>query len=256
MLLAASTMQVAHSFVLAPYHRAITFVPAISSSSLLWTQAPSTTSPSVESFIDGELRSAAMKLHTREQAPREGQAPSKNLQPYVTTHADYLQFLVDSQHVFQAFEDVINERSDLAIFRNTGLERTKPLEQDIAFMCKEYNLPRPPVAQPGIKYANTIRETESVPEFVCHFYNFYFAHTAVSHLESTGRRHVCAILPFVPKCLTIGFSFLLLLVSQGGRMIGKQMSALLLDNKTLEFYKVRFYQLFVKRRTKSVDALS
>jgi heme oxygenase len=39
---------------------------------------------------------------------------------------------------------------------------------------------------------------------MCHYYNFYFAHTA------------------------------------GGRMIGKQMSALLLDKKTLDFYKVGF----------------
>lgn len=206
LLLGASTLQVAHPFAPASqshnHRRTFAFVPSTSSSSLLYTQAPSTTTP-VESFIDNELRTAAMKLHTKEQAPREGQAPSKNLKPYVTTHADYLQFLVDSQHVFQAFEDVVNERSDLAILRNTGLERTAPLEQDIAFMCQEYNLPLPAVAQPGINYATTIRGITSVPEFVCHFYNFYFAHTA------------------------------------GGRMIGKQMSALLLDNKTLEFYKVR-----------------
>ena len=37
--------------------------------------------------------------------------------------------------------------------------------------------------------------------FVCHFYNFYFAHTA------------------------------------GGRMIGKRMAGMLLDGHTLEFYK-------------------
>jgi len=41
----------------------------------------------------------------------------------------------------------------------------------------------------------------NLPSFVCHYYNHYFAHTA------------------------------------GGRMIGKQMSALLLDKKELEFYK-------------------
>ena len=48
-----------------------------------------------------------------------------------------------------------------------------------------------------------IAARDAVPEFMCHYYNYYFAHTA------------------------------------GGRMIGKQMSALLLNKKTLEFYKVR-----------------
>ena len=143
-----------------------------------------------------------MKLHTRRQAPKEGQAPDVEMKPYVTTHLDYLNFLVDSQHVYQAFEDVVNSRPELRVFRNTGLERTKPLEKDIEFMCQEYGLVRPDVGQPGTSYANVIREMESIPEFMCHFYNFYFAHTA------------------------------------GGRMIGKQMSALLLDKRTLEFYKV------------------
>ena len=111
-------------------------------------------------------------------------------------------FLVDSQHVYQAFEDIVNEKEELAVFRNTGLERTIPLETDIQFMCQEYGLTRPEVGEPGRKYAESLRAMESVPELVCHYYNHYFAHTA------------------------------------GGRMIGKQMSALLLDKKTLEFYKV------------------
>lgn len=43
----------------------------------------------------------------------------------------------------------------------------------------------------------------SLPAFVCHFYNHYFAHTA------------------------------------GGRMIGKKMAAMLLDGHELHFYQVR-----------------
>mmetsp|Transcript_10133 Transcript_10133/g.14974 ORF Transcript_10133/g.14974 Transcript_10133/m.14974 type:complete len:282 (+) Transcript_10133:226-1071(+) len=163
-------------------------------------------------FIDSELRGAAMRLHTRKQAPKEGEAPEKPSEKpdaprYVPTHQDYLNFLVDSQHVYQAMEDIVNSRSDLAMFRNTGMERTKPLETDIQFMCAEYNLERPEVGQAGLSYAEELKritsngEGKNVPEFVCHFYNHYFAHTA------------------------------------GGRMIGKQMSALLLDKKTLEFYK-------------------
>ncbi len=150
-----------------------------------------------------------MRLHTRQQAPKEGQAPAKKMEPYTPTRAGYLQFLIDSQHVYKAFESVVNERPELEAFRNTGLERVAPLETDINFMCDEYGLTRTEVGQPGRKYAEMIRGIQSIPEFMCHFYNFYFAHTA------------------------------------GGRMIGKQMSALLLDKKTLEFYKVRPLLLFL-----------
>ena len=138
------------------------------------------------SFIDTELRGAAMKLHTREQAPKEGQAPAPaKKEPYVTTHEDYLRFLVDSQHMYKAFEEIVNERGELALFRNTGLERVAPLETDIDFLTKEYNLKRPAVGKLGQTYAEHLRGIESVPEFVCHFYNFYFAHTAGGRMIGT-----------------------------------------------------------------------
>lgn len=164
--------------------------------------------PPATGFIDTELRGAAMRLHTRKQAPKEGEADEEKgpepAAPYVTTHDDYLAFLVDSQAVYAAFEEVVDQVPEMAPFRNTGLERTKPLETDIEFMMKEYGLERPEVGAMGTGYAAEIRRIAkegTVPELMCHYYNHYFAHTA------------------------------------GGRMIGKRMSALLLDKKTLEFYK-------------------
>ena len=143
-----------------------------------------------------------MRLHTREQSPKEGRVEiTQPKEPYVPTHADYLAFLVDSQHVYKAMEDIVNDREELAAFRNTGLERVAALEKDIEFMTTEYGLERPAVGTPGKNYAQALRNIESIPEFICHYYNHHFAHTA------------------------------------GGRMIGKQVSALLLNKKTLEFYK-------------------
>ena len=168
--------------------------------------APVETTATKGGFIETELRGQAMKLHTRSQAPKEGEAEEKKREPYTPTQADYLAFLVDSQHVYKAFEDVVNERDELKIFRNTGLERVEPLEKDIEFMTQEFDLKRPDVGMPGSSYADEIRnmgKEGKIEEFLCHYYNHYFAHTA------------------------------------GGRMIGKQMSALLLNKKTLEFYKVR-----------------
>ena len=82
------------------------------------------------SFIDTELRGAAMKLHTRKQAPKEGQAEeTSKSEPFSPARTDYLRFLVDSQHVFQALEDVVNEREELEVLRETGLERTEALEK-------------------------------------------------------------------------------------------------------------------------------
>jgi len=155
-----------------------------------------------------ELRDVAMKLHTREQSPREGkaEAPTKPKEPYVPTHADYLKFLVDSDAVYKVLEDIVNNNEELSMFRNTGIERTQQLEKDIDWMCKTYDLQRPDVGHAGSMYAkelkDMIKSSEDIPQFMCHYYNYYFAHLA------------------------------------GGRMIGKQMSKLLLDGETLEFYKV------------------
>lgn len=167
-------------------------------------------------FIATELRGAAMKLHTRKQAPKEGQAEepkhahaSASTEPYVPTHLDYLKFLVDSQHVYKAMEDIVNMeelQSSLSPFVDTGLERVDALETDINFLSQEYNVPRPEVGSIGLEYAQELRSIaargpSAIPEFMCHYYNYYFAHTA------------------------------------GGRMIGKKMASLLLEKKTLEFYK-------------------
>jgi hypothetical protein len=163
-----------------------------------------------------ELRDVAMKLHTKEQAPREGQAaaPEKPKEPFVPTQADYLKFLVDSCQVYKTLEEIVDRdelTEELGRFRNTGLERTNALEQDIQWMCDKLSLERPPVGRPGQSYSDELRKMitvkedgtkEGIPEFVCHYYNFVFAHLA------------------------------------GGRMIGKQMSKMLLDGETLNFYKV------------------
>eukprot|EP00529_Nitzschia_sp_RCC80_P027162 CAMPEP_0113494490 /NCGR_PEP_ID=MMETSP0014_2-20120614/29132_1 /TAXON_ID=2857 /ORGANISM="Nitzschia sp." /LENGTH=287 /DNA_ID=CAMNT_0000388381 /DNA_START=307 /DNA_END=1170 /DNA_ORIENTATION=+ /assembly_acc=CAM_ASM_000159 len=169
-----------------------------------------------DSFIDTELRGAAMKLHTRSQAPREGQAVEPKSEPYIPTRQDYLSFLVDSKHVYEALDDVVQSNDELSKFRNTGLERTKALTDDIEFMCQEYNLECPPVGRPGTEYAKLLRELgdkKALPEFMCHYYNFVFAHWA------------------------------------GGLMIGKKMAALLLDKKTLNFYKFDGDDLNATKRT-------
>jgi len=197
----ASILLASNSLV-ASFTTSSNFYATKSSASRLAMSAPTS---ETASFIDTELRAAAMKLHTRSQAPKEGQAAEKKQrEPYKTTLDDYMAFLVDSREVYQAIEEVVADRDELAVFRNSPLDRVASLDVDIDFMASEYGLERPAVGKAGTDYATVIRDlgaAGSIPEFLCHYYNFYFAHTA------------------------------------GGRMIGKQMSALLLDKKTLEFYK-------------------
>ena len=163
-----------------------------------------------DNSILSELRTVAMKMHTREQAPREGEAPApaKPAERYVPTHDDYLRFLVDSHHVYVALEEVVDSNPILKEkFGNSGLERTEALKKDIDYMVEKYEMTVPEPGVVGSRYAEELRnmiseDGEGIPEFICHYYNFYFAHLA------------------------------------GGRMIGKQMSSLLLEGETLEFYKV------------------
>ena len=157
------------------------------------------------SFVQDDLRPYAMKLHTRDQAPKEGQqkaqVPFTKWQP---SRTNYLQFLVDSLHVYEAFEDICEHHAVLAPFRHTGLERANALREDIAWMLT-YDASLSPLnlSEGAIQYANFLKDIvqQSVPKFMCHYYNHYFAHTA------------------------------------GGRMIGAKMSELLLENKVLKFYQ-------------------
>jgi heme oxygenase len=54
------------------------------------------------------MRQVAMKLHTREQAPKEGgtDAPPKQ-QAWVPTRIGYARFLAESKVVFGAFESIM-----------------------------------------------------------------------------------------------------------------------------------------------------
>lgn len=158
-------------------------------------------------FVE-EMRFVAMKLHTKEQAPKEGQAPAKNpMAKWEPTREGYLRFLVESKAVYDAMEGIMKDGShpEFARFQSTGLERSAALAQDIEWMASQYGMAVPEVQAdgPGSTYAKLVQglAENDVPAFICHYYNVYFAHTA------------------------------------GGRMIGGKMSEMLLEGAHLEFYK-------------------
>eukprot|EP00871_Galdieria_phlegrea_P003922 jgi/Galph1/4530/GphlegSOOS_G3189.1 len=163
-------------------------------------------------FVE-EMRFVAMRLHTRDQA-KEGtleesalpiqEASAKHTFDWRPTVEDYLQFLVDSKYVYDFFETFMEETYDQMFvnFKRTGLERVPALNNDLKwFQEKGYTVPEP--GQPGTRYVEYLKSLvkEKPHALLCHWYNFYFAHTA------------------------------------GGRMIGRLMSNLLFEGRVFEFYK-------------------
>lgn len=98
--------------------------------------------------------------------------------------------------MYEALEIACATDPRLAAFRDTGLERTGALKEDIAWMAATYpDATAPPAGPTGdtigagkvpsptekaLEYAAFLRRTveSSLPAFMCHYYNHYFAHTA------------------------------------------------------------------------------
>ena len=157
------------------------------------------------SFVQDELRGYAMKLHTRDQAPREGQQPAQApISTWEPQLSHYVQFLVDSLYVYEAFDKIVASKPALAAFTHTGLERADALKADFEWLAQyDKSLQIPPCGASGKAYAQFLSALaeKSIPQFMCHYYNHYFAHTA------------------------------------GGRMIGKRLGDKLLGGATLKFYQ-------------------
>lgn len=147
-----------------------------------------------------------MKLHTREQAPAEGQAETpKEQKPFVPTKKGYLRFMEESKIVYDTFEQIVATNPMYESLRNNGLERGQPLAEDITYAINTWSLSaaEPSSDSAGATYAEMLKDLSrsSPPAFICHYYNHYFAHTA------------------------------------GGRMIGKQVSEAALDGWMGKFYQ-------------------
>jgi len=166
--------------------------------------------PAKGSFL-AELKSQAMKLHTRRQAPTKGERREETKEElrqqavWQPTRESYLQYLVDSKAVFEAIEKVVAESSadsPLAAFKANGLERAPALAADLAWFETQYGIATPAPTSAGTDYAAFLidKAETDLPGFMCHYYNQYFALTA------------------------------------GGLMIGKRMSKMFIDGHKLQLY--------------------
>ena len=107
---------------------------------------------------------------------------------------------------------------------STGLERALSIRQSLDWMISyDDALTIPDCGDAGKTYALFLKSLadESIPKFMCHYYNHYFAHTA------------------------------------GGRMIGKKMGDTLLEGKVLSFYKWEGdVKIFMDETRKKIDAMA
>ncbi|XP_042449794.1 heme oxygenase 1, chloroplastic-like [Zingiber officinale] len=133
------------------------------------------------SFVD-EMRTVAMRLHTKDQA-KEGKKESKSppVAKWEPSIEGYLRFLVDSKIVYDTLETIIQKAAYplYAEFRSTGLERSEKLAKDLKwFKDQGHTIPEP--SSPGVSYSQYLEElSQKDPQaFICHFYNIYFAHSA------------------------------------------------------------------------------
>lgn len=132
------------------------------------------------------MRKHAMQLHSREQAPKEGGQSSGASSPakWAPTLTGFLQFLVDSREVYGVMEEQVERIPALSQLRDTGLERVEALNRDIEWLRHQAGpeaLPVPEVSERAIAYTELLRSSEvegSEPIYLCHLYNYYFAHTA------------------------------------------------------------------------------
>ena len=112
----------------------------------------------IPSFVQTEMRGAAMALHTRDQAPREGKQPAQRpVSAWQPGRADYLQFLVDSREVYRTLEEIVDSTDEFESFRNSGLERSAALDKDITWFAEE-GVEEPTVKSQGSSYAAELRQ--------------------------------------------------------------------------------------------------
>ena len=112
--------------------------------------------------MNEDLRTYAMRFHTKDQAPREGQQKAETpFTAWEPTRLNYVQFLVDSLLVYETLESLAHEIPALAPFTATGLERAAALKEDLDWMVKfDPTMVVPECGPNGIKYSSFLKKVK------------------------------------------------------------------------------------------------
>ncbi|PNH11075.1 Heme oxygenase 3, chloroplastic, partial [Tetrabaena socialis] len=96
-----------------------------------------------------EMRKVAMKLHTKDQSPKEGGKDAPKPGPWTPTRTGYLRFLAESKVVYDTLETLVHTRDEYAMLRGTGLERAHGLAEDLTWFQNTYQLSPPELTEDG-----------------------------------------------------------------------------------------------------------
>ena len=122
------------------------------------------------SFVNEDLRTYAMRFHTKDQAPREGQQKAEiPFTAWEPTRLNYVQFLVDSLLVYETLESLVLEIPALSPFTATGLERSAALKEDLKWMVNfDSSIVVPQCGPNGIKYSAFLKKvTRTLSSTLC-----------------------------------------------------------------------------------------
>ena len=122
------------------------------------------TSSKKYSFVNEDLRTYAMKFHTKDQAPREGQMKAETpFTKWEPTRLNYVQFLVDSLLVYETLEGLAQQIPELSQFKVTGLERSASLKEDLDWMVKfDPSIVVPECGPNGVKYSEFLKKVRQI----------------------------------------------------------------------------------------------
>eukprot|EP00468_Gymnochlora_sp_CCMP2014_P010786 CAMPEP_0167749402 /NCGR_PEP_ID=MMETSP0110_2-20121227/5387_1 /TAXON_ID=629695 /ORGANISM="Gymnochlora sp., Strain CCMP2014" /LENGTH=240 /DNA_ID=CAMNT_0007634551 /DNA_START=128 /DNA_END=850 /DNA_ORIENTATION=+ len=177
------------------------------------------------SFVQTEMRRASMKLHTRDQSKEGEQKPSKPIPQWEMSPTAVLKFLVDTKLIHTTLDEIAGKAPELKeIYQaSDGIRRIDGIERDIKNLMQNYpelELPEPGADALGYSQQLLTLAEESIPGFVCHYYNTHFANAA------------------------------------GGRMIGKFISDKISNGETLNLYKYDDGKKQLEDVRKTIDELA
>ena len=114
------------------------------------------------SFVNNDLRNYAMRFHTKDQAPKEGQQKAQTpFTAWEPPRQNYVQFLVDSLMVYETLEDLAQNVPALEHFKSTGLERSAAIKEDLEWFVKfDSTIVVPECGPYGLKYSAFLRKVK------------------------------------------------------------------------------------------------
>ena len=150
------------------------------------------------SFVNDVLKIKSLNLHHDSLKQKSLQLRKEKKAPPFSniTARKYFQYLVNCEYIYTIIESKLSQYDSdsssssssrsrrLLMFQDTRMERSEALKKDLIFLRETFDfLPEDNLVDPKVlEYGNylmlLVEDDTKFPQFLCHYYNLYFAHTA------------------------------------------------------------------------------